>query len=146
MAKGYVWKDEGWNNIKEQVLRLNRQEAQVGFFDKHADEAAYNEFGTEKAPARPFMRTTYERYGSELLARNGAAYRKFLARETKTFSLLRSSAIWYVGRVKSVIKDARAWAVANAPSTIEKKGSSFPLRDTDEMMNAVTYRLSRDEK
>jgi hypothetical protein len=45
-------------------------------------------------------------------------------------------------KVQETIRNAKSWAVPNAPETIEQKGSSSPLIDTGRMVGAVRYEVS----
>ncbi len=108
-----------------------------------AQVAAFNEFGTEKAPQRSFMRSTFDEKAdgewSDLIATvEGAVIdgRMTQPRALKVIGLKVQSDI------QKKIVDLKV--PANAPSTTKAKGSSNPLIDTGHMKNSITYEIKGD--
>lgn len=104
-------------------------------------KAAVNEFGTSdgRIPERPFMRNS--------LKTNRDVYQRLAAGEAKAIvhgrSDMRSSltriGIAAQGHIQKEI--ASSVPPPNAPSTIERKGSSTTLIDTGEMRQSVTHEV-----
>lgn len=107
------------------------------------DYAMYNEFGTSRGiPARPFMSVTYDRYHSQTEKLIEHMYTQMLEGAFDPDHLLKVAGAEYQKRVQQTIRNAKEWAVPNAPSTIDRKGSSSPLIDTGRMVGAVRYEIS----
>lgn len=107
-----------------------------------AQIATWNHFGTSHIPARPFL--------SETTARNRDALNAMLLASAKGIAYGKLSweqAMAFLGQhytdlAKQLIADAPPGTFApNAPSTIERKGSSRPLIDTGQLRGAITYRV-----
>ena len=130
----------------EQTLReLNALQVRIGFqrgdvVDENGvdlcDIAMWNELGTSRSPARPFIRQTVDHHESEITA--------MLTRQ-KAALLNGSGAKEILNRIGLEVKDLMQTEiitgefVPNAPSTIRKKGSSRPLVDTGRMRQSVNY-------
>lgn len=113
----------------------------------NVDLGLIHEFGTSDGhiPARPFLRPT--------MAREQAKYERLLAEVTKRsleglypldkgLGLLGQAA---VADVRATITQGAGVQPANAPSTIQRKGSSRPLVDTGRMVNAISYAIVEGE-
>lgn len=100
-----------------------------------AQVAFWNEFGTTRAPARPFFRQTIaagqDEYGDKL----GAYLRNNDYDSTKALGLLGTD-------VKDALTQTIAtWPADNAPSTIAKKGFDHGLVDKTTMQNSTDYEV-----
>jgi len=99
-----------------------------------AQVAFWNEFGTKKSPARPFMRTT--------IAENSPRWGESLAYLAKVynydaFKMLTSMGMGIQGQIRLTIQ---GWdAPPNAPFTVEIKGFNKPLTDEGIMKEKVDY-------
>lgn len=110
-----------------------------------AEYAVYNEFGTSRIPARPFMRTVAKEKPRQWI---GEMVRH--VRGGATDPAVWKQALGVAGEsMKSDIKDSiqnGAWA-PNAPATIaakKRKGKvepDHPLIDTGQMIAAVSYEV-----
>lgn len=122
---------------------LNRQQVVVGAFkrvpehtpEELADIVRYNEFGTDKAPARSFLRgTVYKNHNHGW---------RFVSREAVKGVLsgqfTANAAYKFVGdrMVDDVHKQIDTIGPANAPSTIAKKGRNEPLIDTGGLYRSI---------
>lgn len=100
-----------------------------------AEVAAWNEFGTDRAPSRPFMRQTVNDY-AEQIAKFGkskvAAGGAMDARQT-----LNAMGSYVKGCIQKEIINGEF--EPNAASTIAKKDSDKPLIDTGRMRQNVNY-------
>lgn len=109
---------------------------------KVAPYAAANEFGTERIPARPFLKNTMNRYGK--------AWEKFLVAQLKRRNNDVSGALNAVGNaavrdVIATIKEGNFEPLK--PRTIEakrRKGRTDPeaiLQDTESLIKSITYKV-----
>jgi hypothetical protein len=102
------------------------------------DIAMWNELGTARAPARPFIRQSADR--------NKSAIEKFCADRLKkvTQGGTAEQALNAIGAMqKALIQDAisksKEWAEPDADATVDRKGSDVPLIDTGRMLQSVNY-------
>lgn len=140
--------DHGWRHIKTQVGTLKHYGVKIGIQADAGKEtdgtdlldiAVYNEFGTEKIPSRPFMRTMADNCQTKLNVVAEAGVEAIKSGQTAEY-LIALIGTWYQDQQKKVIRDW-PWA-PNAPSTIARKGSDKPLIDTAKMINAIRYEKS----
>lgn len=105
--------------------------------------AAVHEFGSPAAniPERSFIRGTFEeRDVADALARlTTQLARAIVARKIEVAAALERLGQWGAAQVKARIK--RHIPPPLKPQTIERKGSSTPLVDTGQLINAVTYEV-----
>lgn len=101
-----------------------------------AEYAAYNEYGTQKIPARPFLRQT--------LDKNRERYLRGLSTELASgmepeMALRRLGEVME-GDIKAAIE---GWTTPpNSPETVARKGGrDTPLRDTGSMLKSITHRV-----
>lgn len=102
-----------------------------------AEVAAWNEFGTENAPARPFMRQTLEDYEEKIIKHGQSQFKKGVNGDRNAQTTLNAMGVYVKGCIQREIVDGEF--EPNAPSTIAKKGSDKPLIDTGHMRQSVTY-------
>lgn len=106
------------------------------------DYGMYNEFGTNRIPARPFMATTYDREHAKTEKLVESMYNKVVDGKMTPDHLLQTAGAYYQSKVQATIKDAKSWAVPNAPSTVAIKGSTSPLIDTGRLVQSVRYEVT----
>lgn len=98
--------------------------------------AFWNEFGTVRAPARPFFRTTIARqsgYWGEVLAKGMIYYKADGAKALAALGTVMQSDIR-----ESIVK----WSTPpNAASTVKIKGFQKPLVDDGTMQRTVNYQV-----
>lgn len=99
-----------------------------------ATVAFWNEFGTVKAPARPFFRNAIAKNSPEWGSQLGAAL-KASNFNAKTAMGIMGEVI--KGQVVQSILDTNSPPLA--PSTVKRKGFDKPLVDTGVMQRAVDY-------
>ncbi|KUE89123.1 hypothetical protein ASL20_09695 [Cupriavidus necator] len=102
------------------------------------DIAIFNEYGTEKIPARPFVRDFFEKNRAVIgkaMERQAAA----VSDGTDAGNAMDVLGLWVEKHQKAHVQQSPAWAVPNAPSTIARKGSSKPLIDHAVMLGAIRY-------
>lgn len=144
--------DRGWVRIKHDMLGMNGRGVKVGILANAGqnqgtaivDYAVFNEFGTERIPARPFMRKTVDdnmqtamTYAAQLVSQ------AIGSRRISADVILDRIGLWYQARIRETIRNAYQWAAPNAPATIARKGSDKPLIDTGMMHGAVNYEKVR---
>ena len=119
----------------------------VGFFStaKYQDGtpvaavAAWNEFGTETIPERPFFRNALaesERGVSNILAK-GIDTKKMVVDE----QLAGRVGEYVQGKIRDSITALKE--PPNAPETVRRKGSSDPLMDTGTLRNSVAWEVEQ---
>ena len=100
------------------------------------DIAMWNEFGTVNIPSRPFMRDSVDKHEAAinhmLTAQKDALLHGATARE-----ILNTAGLFQQDLIQTEIEQGDF--VANAPTTIMKKGSDKPLIDTGTLKNSVHY-------
>lgn len=101
-----------------------------------ADVARYNEYGTSKIPARPFMEQSFSRHEQEYVEECEKIYNAMLKGQ-KTSGMIRK----FGQKVKQDIVDEIELGqfVPNAPSTVARKGFNKPLYETGLMEKSITY-------
>lgn len=150
--------DRGWRGIVRQAGRLNKTFVQVGLQAGHkADKrvvndgvdsvvtsdtdialvAAWNEFGTNNIPSRPFMRNAWDRHEDELNKRIKAEWAAITAGKKTAENSLELLGAWHQNKIQMEIVNGDY--VANAPYTVQRKGSSRPLIDTGRMRQSIRY-------
>jgi len=142
-------RDMGWNKIKINMKQLDDRQIKIGIMGNSGsvdgvavlDYAAYNEFGTSTIPARPFMATTADKYRGETVKMAEVITGNIIDGKYSVDIGLARLGAWYQSKVQATIRDAKSWAVPNAVSTVEAKGSSSPLIDTGRMIGAVRYEV-----
>lgn len=134
------------------LRKLSSTEIKVGFLESSggyedgttvAQVAAWNEFGTEHSPSRPFMRQTLKDQREEItkFARDRA---KGVVNGSMSAQMALNGIGSYVkGRMQAEIRDGEF--EPNAPSTVAHKGSSKPLIDTGRMRQSIVYVITSKE-
>lgn len=126
-----------FNGMISRLKAIDGQEVSAGLFGGFAaKKATWNEYGTSRMPARPFLRNTlYERERE---------WGVFLG--PKLIAVLDGANVDVVAMlgpqmVKSIRSTINAGNFAPlAASTIAKKGHSKPLIDTGDMYGAISWR------
>lgn len=160
MAKKSTLKDidHGWKNIQRQVEDLHKANVRIGI---HADAgnaqmrmpdgsiatsdltlaevAFFNEFGTDKIPERPFIRTTADENKGKYHKRMQRELDAVFAGKAKVKKSLERLGSMAQADVRKKMKNLRT--PPNAAETIKRKGSSNPLIDTATMLRAVDYEV-----
>ena len=141
-----VVRDLGWNDIKRDVQALRNRGVKVGLRAGGAtgeviEYAAYNEFGTERIPSRPFMRRTADTKRPEIFAAMAGFASAIATGNLRPQQALNQLGLWYVDRIRQTIQSAGAWAEPMSPRTVREKGSSAPLIDTRVMLRSVDHEV-----
>lgn len=104
------------------------------------DVAIINEFGTPTIPPRPFMRAFADRNRALLDKAMKQALDATVAGASAGTQLVRLGTFAQQAQ-QQFIRASPSWAIANAPATIKRKGSSKPLIHHSVMVNAIRYEV-----
>ena len=107
------------------------------------DVAMFNELGTSKIPARPFLKNSVDMYEREIGEFVDQQVGQALDNDSDAQELLKKLGAYHVGLIQRSILDGEY--VPNAPYTIEKKGSSKPLVDTGQLLQSPHYIIRKDD-
>ncbi len=99
--------------------------------------ATFHEFGTSRAPARPFFRLSNKRNRQKYKLLLRAKSLNVMRGNTNYLSMFKTLGFVSGNDVRSSIKSL--FSPRNASSTIKKKGFDNPLIETGEMLNSVTH-------
>ncbi len=143
--------DRGWKRIKTEIEALRNRGVKVGMLAggpsqdgvRIVDYAAFNEFGTESIPSRPFMRRTADEAERPIIQFTASITQRLIAGQIGVEGVLDSLGLWYQMRIRATIRSSPSWAAPNSPMTIALKGSSVPLIDHGVMVGAVNYEKTR---
>jgi hypothetical protein len=149
MAKSTIKEKDLTKQFIKELEEIDGAEIEVGIFDSDiATYAAANEYGTDKAgrnksvtiPERSFLRSTVDSKKTDEEIYDGLARiyedKKFDAKKT-----LKTIGVFLVAEVKKKILSNMP--PPNAPSTIEKKGSSRTLVDQGMLHKAIEARIKK---
>ena len=135
------------NRLFREAMKGGVKNVKVGFFStaKYPDRtpvaavAAWNEFGTNSIPERPFFRSALEEAKPKVIQTLKTAIDP--KKMTVGPQLAGRIGAQVAGEVQ---KSITRWRTPpNAPRTIAKKGSSNPLVDTGHMRASVTWEVER---
>ncbi len=134
----------------EQMLKeLARMEVRIGFQQGEAAEedgtdlcdiAMWNELGTEKIPARPFLRKSVDE-NTGVINTFLQAQKEDLLRGVSAEQVLKNIGLFQKDLIQE--KMTNGSYAPNAVSTILKKGSSKPLIDTGRLRQSVNYVIQK---
>jgi hypothetical protein len=148
LAQAFTEKDMGWKRIVLDFKELKDTGVKVGLMGSEevdgttiVDIGAYNEMGTKHIPARPFMTKTADDHREGIYKYTERLVGQMIDGKYSTRQVLSFMGLWYQAKVQMTIRQAKTWAVPNAPATIKAKGSTSPLIDTGRMVGAVRYEI-----
>ena len=142
--------DKGFDSIRRQIERSKTAVVSCGLHQDSgsnegvhiAEYAAYNEYGTDNIPSRPFMATTFDQKRGDIEQEIKKEYGNVLQGQATTYDALRRIGIKYSEMIKTTIETVD-FLPKLADSTIKaKKGSTRTLIDSGEMRKAVNYKVS----
>lgn len=146
--------DAVWRKLYKRAMDTRTLKARVGVLAgkggerTHADSdltlveiAAIHEFGTENIPERSFIRRTfYERAASGLRAKVADITRAIILGAVEVRQGIGLLGAWGAAEVKNTITQTDI-PPPLAPATVAAKGSSKPLVDTGQLLNAITWEV-----
>ena len=101
------------------------------------DIAIWNELGTDRIPARPFLGQTVDQHSAQIQKAAIQFVQKLCKGQLDAQSALNNLGVLMVGYVQNQISDGDF--VPNAPSTIRLKGSERPLINTKQLRGSISY-------
>lgn len=107
------------------------------------DVAAWNEFGTDKIPSRPFIRQCFSDNLPALEKGLRIVAVKVLNGEDPKIALSQLGQ-WYQDKQKECLLHF-PWK-PNAAATVKAKGSTKPLVDTSQLVNSIRYEVDLNAK
>jgi len=153
MTVKVIDKDLGYKRIALNFKELKGKGVKVGIMGSQTadgtsivDYATYNEFGTARIPARPFMTITADKNRDKVQAFTGHLVGRMIDGKLDSTSVLKNLGEWYQAQMQLSVRTAKDWAIPNAPSTIAMKGSSSPLIDKGRLVQAIRYEIVGDTK
>ena len=137
--------DRGWNQLKRGLKNIDNIVVDVGVQAGEAAEdgqdmasiAAYNEFGTEKIPSRPFMRDSFDENLGRIEKFSQSAIMRAVMGQVSFMQSMHLVGQTTTGIVQRKIV-AGPWT-PNAPSTVAQKGSDRPLIDTGSLRQSIRH-------
>jgi hypothetical protein len=149
MAKSATIKDtdKGWKRIASELRTLQTKSINIGVLGDSADHpsginmamiATWNEFGTRTAPARSFMRSTFD----EKLK----SYERLIGNNLNRLGTGTTAEILLAVLGEKMKGDIQRKIVTlkeppNSEATIANKKSSNPLIDTGRMRQSIDYEV-----
>lgn len=137
-----------WNVLRKQLEQLHDTEVVAGITHSAsvggqsvAEYAAYNEFGTSRIPARPFMRTAFDDNQQKLERMVLRAGRDVVLGKITGGQFFNGVGLQMQNVIKRQIRSNMG--PRNAISTVMAKGSDHTLIDTGVMLNSVTFEIRR---
>ncbi|OOF52560.1 hypothetical protein [Rodentibacter trehalosifermentans] len=127
-------------------IKIGIQADEKGEYENGAsvlDVAAWNEFGTNKIPSRPFIRQCFSDNLPALEKGLRIVAVKVLNGEEPKIALSQLGQ-WYQDKQKECLLHF-PWK-PNAASTVKAKGSSKPLVDTSQLVNSIRYKVETNAK
>jgi hypothetical protein len=146
-AKGHDKLTSDGKKFFKQIDELKKLQVRVGYQKGKAksdsgvdilDIAMWNELGTARAPARPFIRQSADRNKS-VIEKFCSAQLKKVAQGGTAEQALNAIGVMQKGLIQDTISKSKEWAEPNADITAERKGSDTPLIDTGRLMQSASY-------
>lgn len=103
--------------------------------------AVWNEFGTSRIPARPFISQTWEKGRDKIMKFTQQVVKQVIDGKADVKTATNMLGTKVKSMIQSTIRNGEF--VPNAPSTVKKKGSDKPLIDTGTMRQSVTYEVRK---
>lgn len=131
--------DVGRTSVKVGVLGGKQREGESGL--TVAQVAAANEYGTARIPSRPAFRRALDANRPGIRTRIDAEAGAVLDGTRTVDQAFGRLGLYLQGLIRREIVALRD--PPNAPSTIERKGSSNPLVDTGQYRQSITFQVVR---
>jgi hypothetical protein len=146
-----IERDLGFKEIRKRLKEIKGSFVTVGVHEGSgsydndvtiAEVAFFNEFGTETAPERSFMRSTMDENKSDLLEKNKKLKDDILSLRKTTKQALSELGFEIKERIQGKIEDLRE--PPNAPSTIKGKPTvgDNPLVHTRTLKRSINYEVN----
>ncbi len=140
--------DRGWKRFVQEMEKARTMEIAVGIFENSrngegesiAEYATYNEFGTSKIPARPFMAISVDSNKQDIRRDIDTGMGRITDGSSTVHKELNRIGAKQASRVQATITGPNI-PPPLSPVTVARKGSTKTLVDTGAMTNAVTWEL-----
>lgn len=139
-------RDLGWKRIQREIKAAKNASVRVGVLADAGtsddgvdlvDIAVFNEFGTSRAPARPFIRGAFDEKQRDLTRLKARLWNQVLAGRLDTRRALGLLGQTHEDQIKVYMTELSA--PENAASTVAAKGSSNPLIDTGRLRASIRW-------
>jgi hypothetical protein len=145
MAGHDITTPEGKRFFKE-IEELKKLEVRIGIQQgaksengvDMADIVMWNELGTARSPARPFIRQSAD-MNKDKIKEFTKAQLQTIKKGGTAKQVLNAVGKMQKALVQDTITKSKSWAEPNAESTVERKGSDQPLVDTSRMLQSIDY-------
>jgi hypothetical protein len=147
--------DKAWQKLKKRLLKQSDPHVRVGIIAKKGGSAdhggisvvelaAVHEFGAPNAgiPERSFIRRTFHEKRKELVKNVEILTKQVFSKELPLNNALDRLGAWGASAVKNTIT-GEPIPPPLKPKTIERKGSTRPLVDTGQLLNAITWEVHK---
>ena len=134
--------DRGWQRIKRETQALSGKAVKVGIQSDAGevlDRAFFNEYGTTRIPARPFVSAAFDENRDDLHRMKSRLWDGLLMGRIGADQAAALLGEHHQNQVQEKITSIQT--PPNAASTVEQKGSSNPLIDTGQMRQSVRYEV-----
>ena len=146
-----VVNDTKWRELAAKIAGIGKRVAKVGIVGPDAlnseaggasvvEIAAFQELGTSTIPARSFIRATVESKRKELGVICERVAKAIVLKGMPIDTALEVVGQWAAAAMKRTITGSDI-PPPLAPTTIAAKGSSKPLVDTGQLVNAISYEI-----
>lgn len=149
--------DNGYKALVQRVFELDKSHPAIAVgilaaqgAEQHGDDdltviqiAIWNEFGTDKIPARSFIRAWFDENEKRCREQLAALLPSVVSGQRTKAQVLELLGVKWVGEIQARI--AAGIDPANAESTIARKGSSKPLIDTGVLRSSISYKVGEAE-
>lgn len=158
MASRFVDRDRGFEALVRRVYRFGTPQVAMGVLEADGaqpaagagdgagaaggpvtvlDVATWAEFGTDSEPERSFIRAWFDQADDKLREEFGKLLHEVLKGTKTKEQILELIGLRGQGEIQARI--AAGIDPPNAPSTIERKGSSKPLIDTGQLRSSISF-------
>ncbi len=134
--------DRGWKKLQKRLRNSRKPNVRVGFSgQKIATKAAYNEFGTDSIPARPFMGEAFDQNVDDLADHIRDGVEEFALGRRDLDQVLQSAGERHKRQIEKSLDNPPGPALDE--DTAEEKGHSKPLLHTGELRASVKVKLRK---
>jgi hypothetical protein len=150
MKSSLTDKNTKWLKFVKTLPEIEKKEVAIGVQADAVDEetgeyiavrALYNELGTDRIPARPFISSTSDERRNDWWEKFEQGLNKALYGNASNDAPFELSGLLAQRDIQNKIRDIKTPPLAQ--STIDLKGSSDPLIDTGQMRQSVRYEVRK---
>ena len=145
--------DRGWAKIKREIRAAQGMNVAVGILEASknagqsiAEYAAYNEFGTQSNPARPFMSTAHDENAQKIQDDFLVQSRRIVDGSVTARAALTVIGQRHAQRIQRVISGRDILPRLSERTIKAKRGSTKTLIDTGAMVNSVQIEIRKGRR